>query len=113
MESLLVIFLIQCQIIKFNVLKGEIDGLYMVIGIIFLLPVMAVSQLRSGAQQIVRTVRGIFLRILAQVPGNIIYVPFFFVVPGMVQHPFINLMRGNVPLLCSSLIPVSHEITGQ
>ena len=31
----------------------------------------------------------------------------------MVQHPFINLMCGNVPLLCSPLITVSHEISGQ
>ena len=79
----------------------------MVIGIIFLLPVMAVSKLRGGAQQIVRAVRGIFLCIFAQEPGNIIYIPFFFVVHGMVQHPFINLMRGNVPLLCS---PLRREI---
>ena len=68
-----------------------------VIGIIFLLPVMAVSQLRGGNKQIVRAARGIFLCIFAQEPGNIIYIPFFFVVPGMVQHPFIKLMRGNVP----------------
>ena len=34
---------------------------------------------------------------------TIVYIPVFFVVPGMVQHPFINLMCGNVPLLWYSL----------
>ena len=83
----------------------------MIIGIIFLLLVMVISQLRCGEKQIVWLVLSIFLRIFPQKPGKVIYIPFPFVFPGMIQHSFVNLMGGKVPLLCPSLIPIGHKLS--
>ena len=47
------LFFLHCHIVEFEILKGQIDCLYMVKGIVFLLGIMIIPKRRSGKEYIV------------------------------------------------------------